>query len=164
MEQYIGLFLALVLMAGGLVGSVVPGIPGPPLVLGAAILHRLYFGPTGPSTAVLVLLAVMMVLSLALDYLASSVGARKLGATWRGVLGAAIGALLGFFAGPLGIVLGPFIGATLLEMAGGRELKEASKAGLGAFLGLVAGVVGKVACCVAMIGLFVVNVALRSFG
>ena len=164
MEQYIGLFLALLLMAGGLVGSVVPGIPGPPLVLAAAILHRLYFGVTGPSTLVLGVLAVMMVLSLALDYLASSVGARKLGATWRGVLGAALGALLGFFAGPLGIILGPFIGATLLELAGGRELKEASKAGLGAFLGLVAGVVGKVACCVAMIGLFVVNVAFRSFG
>ena len=164
MEQYIGLFLALLLMAGGLVGSVVPGIPGPPLVMAAAILHRLYFGVTGPSTLVLGVLAVMMVLSLALDYLASSVGARKLGATWRGVLGAALGALLGFFAGPLGIILGPFIGATLLELAGGRELKEASKAGLGAFLGLVAGVVGKVACCVAMIGLFVVNVAFRSFG
>lgn len=163
-EQIIGLLLALLVMGVGLVGSVLPGLPGPPLVLGAAILHRLYFGPNGPSNFVIVLLVALMLLSIALDYLASSLGARKLGATWRGVVGAALGALLGILAGPMGILLGPFIGATALEMAGGRELKAASKAGLGAFLGLLAGVVGKVACCVAMIGLFAVNVAWRSFG
>ena len=164
MEETIGLLLALLVMGVGVVGSVLPGLPGPPLVLGAAVVHRLYFGPSGASNLVLGLLVGLMLLSLALDYTASLVGARKLGATWRGVLGAGIGALLGLFAGPVGILVGPFLGATALEMTGGRELKAASKAGLGAFLGLLAGVVGKVACCVAMIGLFTVNVAVRSFG
>ena len=162
-EQMVGLALALLLMGIGLVGSVLPGLPGTPLVLAAAVLHRLYFGAASVGNLVLALLVGLALLALLLDYLGSLVGARKLGATWRGVIGAVLGAVCGLMAGPVGLVVGPFLGATALELASGREFKEAAKAGLGAFLGLLAGAVGKVACCVAMIGLFTVNVAFRSF-
>jgi uncharacterized protein len=111
----------------------------------------------------LALLVGLALLSLLCDYLASVLGARKLGATWRGVVGAILGAVFGLLAGPVGVLIGPFLGATALELASGREFKESAKAGLGAFLGLLAGAVGKIACCVAMIGLFTVNVTLRSF-
>jgi uncharacterized protein YqgC (DUF456 family) len=161
-QEWIGLGLALVIMAVGLVGSVLPGLPGTPLVVIAAVAHRLYFGQNSVSNLVLVILVVMMVLSLALDYFAGLLGAKKLGATWRGVLGAALGGLVGIFFGPPGIFLGPFLGAVAFELVGGREFTEATRAGAGAILGLVLGAMGKLACCVAMIGLFVFNVVSRS--
>jgi uncharacterized protein len=162
--EIIGLVLALLAMMAGLVGSVLPGLPGPPLALAAALVHRLCFGPSSASNWVLALLVLLTLLSVLLDYLASLFGAKKLGATWRGILGAALGALLGIFGGPVGLLVGPFLGATALELAGGRELKAASKAGLGAFLGFLAGAAGKVACCAAMIGLFTISVAVRTAG
>ncbi len=159
-EQLIGFALALLMMGVGLVGCVVPGLPGTPLVLGAAVLHRIYFGASGVGNAVLALLVGLALLALLLDYLASVVGARTLGATWRGMVGAIVGLACGFLVGPLGIVVGPFLGATGLEMLSGRDIQQASRAGLGAFLGLLVGGMGKIACCVAMMGLFTFSVAM----
>lgn len=157
-EQVIGFVLALLLMGAGLVGCVVPGLPGTPLVLGAAVLHRIYFGASSVGNAALALLVGLALLALLLDYLASVLGARALGATWRGMVGAIAGLACGLLAGPVGVVIGPFLGATGLEMLSGRDIKQASRAGLGAFLGLLVGGMGKIACCVAMIGLFTFSV------
>ena len=161
-EQILGLTFALLLMFLGVVGSILPGLPSTPLVLIGAVGHKLYFGPTGAAWWVMGVLALFTVLSLVVDYVASMYGAKRLGATWKGAAGAIVGGLIGLFFSLPGILLGPFIGAMLFEMAGGREWKAASKAGVGATLGLLAGAVGKVACCVAMMGLFTVNVIYRS--
>lgn len=161
-EQILGLVFALLLMGLGVVGSILPGLPSTPLVFIGALGHKLYFGPAGPDWWVVVAIGIFMVTSLAVDYVASVYGAKKLGATWRGAVGAIAGGLIGLFFSIPGILLGPFIGATAFEMAGGRAWKEASKAGVGATLGLLAGAIGKLACCVAMIFLFTVNVLYRS--
>lgn len=161
-DQWIGLGVALSVMSVGLLGSILPGLPGAPMVLIAAIGHRLYFGSASASNVVLGLLVAMSLLSLVLDYLASVLGAKKLGATWRGIVGALLGAVVGLFFGPPGIVLGPFLGALAFEMLGGREFSEAARAGMGALIGLVVGTVGKLGCCVAMIALFTFNVLSRS--
>lgn len=161
-EQVIGLILAMVVMSLGVAGSILPGLPSTPLVLIAAVAHKLYFGPTGVGWVVLTLLALFTALSLLMDYLATLVGARQLGATWRGTTGAVVGCLIGMFFSLPGILLGPFVGATVFELAGGRAFPESSRAGLGATLGLLAGAIGKVACCGAMMGLFAVNVIYRS--
>ena len=83
-EQIIGLIFALLLMAVGVAGSILPGLPSTPLVLIAAIAHKIYFGPAGAAWWVLALLAMFTVLSLVMDYAASVYGAKRLGATWRG--------------------------------------------------------------------------------
>ena len=160
-EQIIGLSLALLVMCVGLAGSILPGIPSTPLVLITAIGHRLYFGETGPGNWVLIILAAITAFSLLVDYLASMYGAKKLGATWRGVFGAVVGGLIGIFFNLPGILLGPFIGAVVFEMAGGRKFKEAGRAGLGATLGLLGGAIVKLGCCMAMMGLFVWDVIQR---
>lgn len=161
-EQIIGLMLALLVMGGGTVISAVFGLPGTLLVFGTALLHRLYFGATGPSTWILVLMAGLVAVSVAVDFLGSIIGARKLGATWRGVCGAVVGGLVGLFFSLAGLVLGPFIGAFLFEWIGGRPSGEAARAGLGAMLGLVIGALGKLACCLLMILLFITSVLLNS--
>lgn len=136
-EQIVGLTVALIIMSVGLLGSILPGIPSTPLVVLAALGHRLYFGAESANNTVFVILLALMALSLVMDYLASMVGAKKLGATWRGVLGAVVGGLIGIFFALPGIILGPFLGATLFEMIGGREFQDAARAGVGAMLGLL---------------------------
>jgi len=160
--EIIGLGLAMLVMLAGLIGSLVPGFPGTPLVFGAAVVHRLCFGAAGVSNLVLVILFALALAALLFDLLAGLFGANKFGATWRGALGAVVGGIAGLFFGLPGIILGPFVGATLLELSGGRELKKAAKAGLGATLGLFAGIVGKFSVSVVMILLFTTNVILRS--
>lgn len=161
-EQIAGFSLTLLLMGVGMIGNLLPGVPGTPLVLLAAVGHRLYFGESSVSNSVLALLVVLTLLALGVDYLASVVGAKKLGATWRGMLGAVVGAVVGIFFSLPGIILGPFLGALLFEYLGGRDVREATLAGAGAMLGVFIGALGKVACSAAMIGLFAASVWSRS--
>ena len=122
-EQIIGLILTLLVMFAGLAGSILPGLPGTPLVMLAAIGHKLYFGPTGAAWWVLVTLGGLTAISVLVDYAASIYGAKRLGATWRGAAGAIVGALIGLFFSLPGILLGPFVGAMLFELAGGRGME-----------------------------------------
>ena len=161
-EQMIGLGLALLVMLLGLIGSILPGLPGTPLVFLAAVGHRLYFGQASVSNLVLGVLAGLMVVSLLLDFAATALGAKRFGATWRGAVGAVVGGLCGLLLVFPGIILGPFIGALVFELLGGKEFKAAASAGAGATLGLLLGIIGKVALTVVMAGLFAANVIVRS--
>ena len=149
-------------MPARLIGGLVPGFPGPPVVLVAVIIHRLCFGAASVSNTVLIVLGLLTLAALALDFVAGWLGANKFGATWRGAVGAVLGGIIGLFFSLPGIILGPFLGAMLLELSGGREWKPAAKAGLGATVGLFAGIAGKFAINVIMILLFATNVILRS--
>jgi len=162
-EQILGLVIALMLMSAGLAGSILPGIPSTPLVLLVAVLHKLYFGDFGVGWMAMSLLVGFAVLSLVMDYLASIYGAKSLGATWRGMWGAAAGGLVGILFNLPGILLGPFVGAALFELVGGRPWKEAGRAGLGATIGLLAGVVGKIGSCALMMIIFLANILYRSW-
>ena len=149
-----GFVLALLVMLLGLIGAVVPALPGTPLIFLAAVGHKLWLGDRSVSWWIVALLGIVTALTLLVDYLATAYGAKKMGATWRGILGAALGAMLGMLWLPFGLIVGPFLGATLLELATGKEWREAGKAGVGATLGFLAGTIGKVAACLGMIGLW----------
>lgn len=152
-------------MLVGVVGSIIPAIPSTTLVLLAAVGHKLWFGEASVGIGAMVFLVVVTAISLVLDYLATMIGAKRLGATWRGILGSCVGALLGAFI-PIffiGIFIGTFAGAVLFEMMGGREMKEATRAGLGALIGLLAGAVGKLAGSIAMITVFTISVFANTF-
>jgi len=161
-EQILGLSLTLLVMALGTISTILPALPGTPVLVLAVLAHKLYFGDKGAAWWIIGILALLMVLAVSLDYIATVCGAKKLGATWRGATGAIVGGVVGLFFSLPGILLGPFVGAWLFEMIGGRGWKASSKAGLGATLGLFLGALGKLACCLAMMGLFAVNVIYRS--
>jgi hypothetical protein len=131
-------------------------------VLATAIAHRLYYQDHGPATWLLILMGLITAASLVIDYIAGVYGAKKLGATWRGMAGAVVGAIAGLFFSLPGIIIGPFLGATLFELIGGYEFRKALKAGVGATLGLAAGAVGKLLACGFMMLLFTINVLVRS--
>jgi len=156
MELWIGYGIVLLVMFVGVMGNVIPGIPGTPLILAGAVGHQLYFaGQGGVGWGWVAVLAAFGLLALGLDYLATLIGAKKLGATWKGMVGAVLGVIVGVFVfPPIGLVVGPFVGAMGFEWAFGREARESAKAGIGAVLGLALGVLGKLICSVVMMALF----------
>lgn len=150
-------------MVVGAIGALVPAIPSTPVVFLAALGHKIYFGDNSISYLVLAILGMVTLFSVLMDYIASLVGARKLGATWKGVVGALVGGIFGIFLGPWGILIGPFGGALAFEMLGGQQFEEASKAGFGALIGIVAGTLGKFICAIGMASLFAANIMWRAF-
>ena len=155
-ELWIGYVIVLLIVFIGVMGNLIPGIPGTPLILAGAVGHQLYFvGQGGVGWGWVAALAALGLLALGLDYLATLLGAKKLGATWRGMVGAVLGVVVGVFVfPPIGLIVGPFVGAMGFEWAFGREARESAKAGVGAVLGLALGVVGKLICSVVMFALF----------
>lgn len=163
--EVVGFILTLLVMLFGVVGALLPALPGTPLIFLAALGHRLWFGDRSASWLVVVVLGLLAAFSMLMDFVATTYGAKRLGATWRGMLGAVLGAMIGLFVIlPFGLVLLPLIGAALAEMMGGREWKEAGRAGVGAALGVIAGTLGKVGSSLAMLALWLFSVLWRQWG
>ena len=158
-ELWIGFGLVLLVMFIGMIGNLIPGVPGTSLIFTAGIIHQLYFGDSGGiGWFWIFVLGILMAASFLIDYIASLLGAKTLGATWRGMLGALIGIILGLILlPPFGIIIGPFVGAIIFEWSFGREVREASKAGIGAVVGVLLGMVGSAICGLAMLGVFLFN-------
>jgi uncharacterized protein YqgC (DUF456 family) len=148
---------AVLCVAAGLAGLVLPALPGAPLLLLGLVLAAWAedFAHVGP--AMLVLLGLLASLTYVADFLASAFGARRFGASSRAVVGAAVGGIVGLFFGVAGVLLGPFAGAVLGELSARRSLGDAGRAGVGATLGLVLGLALKIALAVSMLGLFVAD-------
>ena len=149
--------LGAILTVTGLVGLLLPIVPGAPvlflgLLLGAWAENFQYVG-----LWTLLALAVMALLTYAVELVASVLGAKKYGGSKRAMWGAALGGIVGLFFGVTGILLGPFIGAVIGELSLRRSLDEAGRAGFGTVVGLAVGLAGKFAIGIAMIGLFILR-------
>lgn len=156
--EILGFILTLLVMVCGIAGAILPGLPGTPLIFLAALGHRLWFGDRSATWGVVAVLGLLAAFSMVLDFVATTYGARRLGATWRGMVGAVLGAMVGLFVlPPFGLVLLPLIGAALAELLGGRQWGEAGKAGVGAAIGVLAGTLGKIGCSLAMVALWLFN-------
>ncbi|MEX2468191.1 MAG: DUF456 domain-containing protein [Pseudohongiellaceae bacterium] len=142
------------LIAIGLAGVVVPILPGIPMMFAGMWLVAWVqdFVHIGPVT--LWVLAILTVLSVVVDLLASVFGAQRVGASRGGLLGAAIGTVVGLFFGLPGILLGPLVGAVAGELLYRPGLKSATRVGLATWAGIIVGAVFKVAIAFIMLGLF----------
>ncbi|HXU30860.1 MAG TPA: DUF456 family protein [Thermoanaerobaculia bacterium] len=146
---------AVALILVGLAGTVLPALPGTPLVFVGLLLAAWADGFTKVGWFPLVLLALLTVASLAIDFFASSLGAKKVDASRLAIAGSVIGGLVGFFFGLPGLFLGPFLGAALGEYITLRSLKRAGKVGLATWLGILFGTAAKIALAFTMLGLFI---------
>jgi len=146
--------LAVLLVVVGLIGALVPVLPGAVLVFVGLVLAAWAddFTRVGPMT--LAALALVTGVVYAVDFLAGAYGVEKTGASRRALVGAVLGTLVGLFFGLPGIVLGPFVGAVVGEYTVRRQLVDAGRAGAGAWLGIVLGVVAKIALIFVMLGIF----------
>jgi|CXWL01.1.fsa_nt_gi uncharacterized protein YqgC (DUF456 family) len=146
--------LAAVCVVAGVVGTVLPVLPGAPLVWLGLLLAAWADGFARVSGWTLALLAVLAATALAVDLAAAAVGAKRVGASRSAIVGAAIGTVVGFAFGLPGLVLGPFLGAVAGEYLVGRSWRTASKVGVGTSIGMLLGLAAKVAVTFTMLGVF----------
>jgi uncharacterized protein YqgC (DUF456 family) len=146
--------LTIGLMLIGLVGTVLPLVPGTVLILCGAVLNHFTLHSIGWPT--LLVLTALMVLAQLLDLVSGAAGAKYFGATRWGAIGGILGAVAGLFFGLIGIFVGPLVGALVGELLGGKGLLPAGKSTWGTFLGTTAGIIGKLAIALLMIGWFAV--------
>ncbi len=147
--------LAVMLIIAGFAGLVLPVLPGAVLLMAGFFMaawaeHFVHVGPV-----ILSILAVLTVLTYAIDFLAGAVGAKRFGASRRAAFGAAVGALVGIFFGIPGIIIGPFAGAVIGELTVRNDLQAAGLAGIGTWLGMAIGAAAKAAIGFPMLGIFI---------
>ena len=145
---------ALLLVILGFVGMVVPALPGPLLVLGGLMLAAWADDFSRVGWVTLLILSGLALLAMVLDMIAGALGAKRYGASRAAITGSLIGAVVGIFFGPLGLLLGPFAGAVAGELLSGRGASQAGLSGWGATLGMLLGTVAKIALGAMMLGVF----------
>lgn len=155
--EWLGLLIAGLLILLGLAGTVLPLLPGAPLIVLGMVAYGYFNGFSHFTTLFWVGQLALLMIIFAVDYLAGAVGTQRFGGSKQALWGSIIGAFVGLFAlGPLGIVLGPFIGAVLGEMLSGRPLPQACKVGFGSIVGLVGGTLVKLLVEIVMIIWFLI--------
>ncbi len=152
--------LGIVLMAVGVLGTVLPALPGVVLVFLGAWLMAWIDDYQRVSIDVVVLLGGLTVLAWVLDYLAALLGARNAGASRQALAGAAIGTVIGLFMGLVGVLLMPFVGAVIGEFMARRDHARSLQVGVATWLGLIVGLIAKVAIVFMMLGIFLVALLL----
>ena len=158
--QIIWYALAAVLIVIGLAGTVLPVLPGVPIVFAGMWIAAWADGYAHVGTVTLIILGVLTVLAILLDFIAGMHGAKRVGASRHAVIGALLGTVIGLFFGLPGLLLGPFVGALLGELLAGGGLRRATDVGIGAWTGFVFGVAAKLGICFAMLGIFAFAFAL----
>lgn len=149
--------LSIICLVIGLLGCILPMLPGPPLAyVGLLLLHATEYAQFSSTQLWSCLFAVIVVQIL--DYITPILGSKYSGGTKWGNWGCVIGTIMGMFFLPLGIIIGPFIGAIAGELLGGRGLSQAMKAGLGSLVGFLLGTVVKLLLCGYLVYLFLVEV------
>jgi uncharacterized protein YqgC (DUF456 family) len=146
--------LAALLILLGIVGLLLPVLPGTPLLLAGLVLAAWAEGFAYVGWGWLALLGAIAFLGYFIDFAAGAFGAKRFGASKAGMAGALAGGLIGLFFGLPGVMLGPFLGAVAGELLARRGTEAAGRAGFGAALGLALGAAAKLALAFTMIGIF----------
>ena len=151
--------LAILLVVIGIAGTILPALPGLPLVFAGMLLAAWAGDFQQVGMPMLVVLGLLTLFSLAVDFWATALGAKRVGASRLAIIGAMLGTFGGLFFGPLGLLLGPFAGAIGGELIHRRslhkqDLGQAAKIGVGTWFGILFGTVLKLALAFTMLGLF----------
>ncbi len=152
------LWIVVFLLVGvGLAGTILPVLPGVPMIFIGLWLAAWIDGYERVGGFTMGLLGVLTLLSVIVDFAASAMGAKRVGASPRAIWGALIGSIVGIFFGIPGLLLGPFAGAVIGELSVRGDSSQAAKVGIATWLGLLFGALAKIALSFAMIGIFVLS-------
>lgn len=146
--------LAALLIIGGLAGSVLPALPGIPMVFGGIWLVAAVDDYQHIGLWWLLIIGAIGTAGVIIDFVASALGARRVGASKRALWGASIGTILGMFFGIPGLLFGPFIGALVGELSSGNSVLRSAHVGVGTWIGLLVGTLVKLVLSFVMVGLF----------
>ena len=148
-------FAAAVLILTGIAGTIVPALPGVPVVFAGMWLAAWVDGYALIGVGTVILLGVLAGLAVLLDFVAGLLGAQRVAATGKALWGATIGTVVGIFFGLPGLLLGPFIGALIGEASAGASLMRSTHVGVATWVGLLFGTVAKIALSFTMLGIFI---------
>ena len=143
----------------GVIGTVLPALPGVPLVFAGLLVAAWGDGFSRVGVLPLVILGILTVVSLGVDFWATAKGAKRVGASRFAIIGSVLGMLAGLFLGPFGSFIGAFAGAVAGELLHRRSLQRhdighAARVGVGTWLGIVLGMALKLALVATMLGVF----------
>jgi len=146
--------LATALIIGGLIGSVIPALPGLPMIFGGVWLVAAVDNYRHIGLWWLLLIGGLGAAGVIIEFIASTLGAKRVGASRLALWGASLGTLVGMFFSIPGLLLGPFIGALLGELASGTSVLRSAHVGVGTWIGLLFGTLLKLVISLMMVGLF----------
>ena len=150
------LWVLCVAMIGlGLLGTVLPILPGTLLVWGGIVLGAWIDDFSRVGTTTVAIISVLAVLAWALDYVAGLMGAQKAGASKQALIGAALGTVIGLFMGLVGVLFMPLVGAAVGEYLARQDQARAVKVGFATWIGIMLGLIAKVVMAFVMVGVFV---------
>jgi uncharacterized protein YqgC (DUF456 family) len=151
--------LTICLLLVGIIGSVVPFLPGPLLIFAAGIIHTVLLPEAGMSVWGFVVLSLGIVLSYVIDFVSGAMGARWFGASRWGIAGVFIGGIVGMFFVPVGLILGPLLGGVSFELIFAKKrLQPAAKSAWGSLLGTGVGLVLRLIVALGMVAAFLLDV------
>ncbi|MBO8158386.1 DUF456 domain-containing protein [Thermosyntropha sp.] len=157
--EMIVLIIVLIFMFMGLLGTFLPLIPGIPLIFISITAYAWYEGFHVITPKWIAFFAVLTILSVFINYIATVLGAKRFGSSSCGTAGAVIGAVIGIFIlPPLGIFIFPWLGAALFEYLKNKDFNMAVKAGIGAVAGIVSSMLFNIMLALTMILIFVIKV------
>ena len=146
---------ALMLITG-FAGLVLPALPGVLLIFAGLVFAAWAENFAYVGWGTIAILGALTVAAYLIDFLAGLFGAKRFGAGKYGVMGAAIGTVIGLLFSLPGIIIGPFIGAVLGELYANKDLQSASTAGFGVWIGMAIGIAARIAVAFVMVGVFLV--------
>jgi uncharacterized protein YqgC (DUF456 family) len=146
--------IAVILMLVGMAGTVLPALPGVPLIFAGIVLAAWIGHFEAISVTTLVILGVLTAIGVVADFVATALGAKRAGASRYGIIGAALGTVVGVFTGLWGLVFMPLVGAALGEFYAHRDALKAGRVGLATWVGMLLGTAVKLAIALTLIGVF----------
>ena len=155
----LALVLAIIMFLIGLIGTILPALPGVLLIFGGMLVYGFMTGFASLSIWFFVMQLLVMAVIFIVDFIASAVSTKKYGGSRQAAFGAAVGTILGvIILGPLGIIIGPFAGSVAAEVLLGKEIKQAVKVGFGSLVGVMGGTLFKLAAEALMIIYFFMSI------
>lgn len=143
------LVIGIIVMLIGILGCFLPFLPGPPLCYIGLLLQQLRSDPPFTSKFLWMWAGITVVVTV-LDYVIPLYGTKRFGGSKYGIWGCTIGLIAGFWFGPFGIIIGPFVGAFIGEIIAKNNSDQALKAAWGSFVGFLFGTLLKLIACLVM--------------
>lgn len=154
---------SVLLIIIGIIGSIVPALPGP--ILAYAGVWCYHFSSINNKISLFwhVVFGIFFIITIIGDYVIPAIGTKKFGGTKYGVWGSTLGLIIGLFFPPFGILIGPFVGAFVLEYLMNKDHKLALKSATGSFLGFLFGTVMKIFICFIYLGYICIDLTMKLF-
>lgn len=157
--ETIALIIAVVMFLIGILGTILPALPGVILVFGGMLLYGFMTNFVSLSIYFFILQLLVMVVIFVVDFFASAISTKKYGGSKQATFGALVGMFVGIiFLGPLGIIIGPFGGSIVAEILLGKEVKQALRVGFGSLVGVIGGTIFKLFAEIIMIIYFFMSI------